>query len=772
MTSLYVVNPNFNVWDGYSGWETTTGAINNQLNNNMSDGYYLTDYFWENWNQTPFIGKMYQTLNVPNGVYELSISAFSKMDSQGGSCTYDAYVYANTSMKNVGYTERYMVRTIVTDGVLEIGLGMPVFKQDWVAIDNVRLTYLGESYDLYLEVLNELVDFAANIPSLGTLQEAAINTLDSITVEVWDEVSDDIGSIVVAYEKVSNTLAVAMHSYSNYAQLYSAYCGLGTAIKDCVNTSLREDAIALYNKAEKAYQELMLGNAEVKALIAEIEKMCVALKVPDMSNASDENPIDVTGFISNSKYEEYNNDWSGDGWLMHLDYHNVEFYSKNFYYYQTLTGLPDGMYKVEMQGFYRPGTALGAYNLYAKDDKTKFYAKLFAETPEVKHSTYLQSIMSDASSYMLSNDDERVTGGEYVPNTMGGAYRYFSQGLYQNYIYIYVTGGTLTIGLEKDQLIVDDWTIFTNWSLTYYGENSNHVSGNASGKYTIRYTVDGTVITSQDVAPGMPVEPLDITPEKDGYTFVDWKGMPEIMPANDIAISGLFAINKYLVTFKIGDEVIAADSLEYGATIVAPDAPEKDEHTFNGWGEVAKTVPAGDVTYEGSYTANSYLLTYVVDGEIVQTDSVAYGTAITLLEEPTKEGYTFSGWDKTLTTMPAEDVTIGGTFTVNIYKVYYYVGEELIHTAEVAYGEAIPEYTYEPTGEGDIFEGWIGETYETMPAHDVTYVANITNGIDAMSTDNGQQTTAIYDLTGREVTDTENLKGGVYIVNGRKVVIK
>ena len=113
-----------------------------------------------------------------------------------------------------------------------------------------------------------------------------------------------------------------------------------------------------------------------------------------------------------------------------------------------------------------------------------------------------------------------------------------------------------------------------------------------------------------------------------------------------------------------------------------------------------------------------------------------------------------------------------GTYTVNTYKVYYYVGEELVHTAEVAYGEAIPEYTYESTGEGDIFEGWVGETCETMPAHDVTYVANITNGIDAMSTDNGQQTTAIYDLTGREVTDTENLKGGVYIVNGRKVVIK
>lgn len=429
VTSLYVINPNFSYWNGYEGWTTTTGAINNQLNNNMSDGYYLTDYFWENWNQTPFVGKMYQTLHVPNGVYELSISAFSMMDSEGRTSKYDTYVYANTSMTKVGYTDRYTVRTIVTDGILEIGIGMPTFKQDWVAIDNVKLTYFEESYDLYFEVLNELADFAADIPSLGTLQEAAVNTLDSTTVEIWGEISEDISSLVVAYEKVSDALATAMHSYSNYEQLYSAYCKLGIAIKTCVNISLREDAIALYNKAEKAYQELKLGNEEVQILIEEIEKMNVMLKVPDMSGATDENPIDVTGFINNPKYEEYNNDWLGNGWLMHLDYHNVEFYNENFYYYQTLTGLPDGMYKVEMQGFYRPGTALGAYNLYAKNDKTKFYARLFAETSEVKHSTYLQSIISEASSYMFSDDDKRLSDGRYVPNSMGGAYGYFSQGL-------------------------------------------------------------------------------------------------------------------------------------------------------------------------------------------------------------------------------------------------------------------------------------------------------------------------------------------------------
>ena len=90
--------------------------------------------------------------------------------------------------------------------------------------------------------------------------------------------------------------------------------------------------------------------------------------------------------------------------------------------------------------------------------------------------------------------------------------------------------------------------------------------------------------------------------------------------------------------------------------------------------------------------------------------------------------------------------------------------------SKVAYGEAIPEYTYEPTTEGDVFMGWIGDTYDTMPAHDVTYNANIYNGIEQLTIDKSQLT--IYDLSGRKVQNTENLKGGIYIVNGKTVVIK
>jgi hypothetical protein len=227
------------------------------------------------------------------------------------------------------------------------------------------------------------------------------------------------------------------------------------------------------------------------------------------------------------------------------------------------------------------------------------------------------------------------------------------------------------------------------------------------GIYSITYLLDGEVYYYDELVQGTKIV-LPKEPVKEGYTFSGWSEVPETMPAEDVIVEGTFAINKYLVTFRIGDEVVAADSLEYGAVIVVPDAPAKEGHTFNGWGEVPET-------------------------------------------------------------MPAEDVIVEGTYTVNVYKVYYYVGEELVHTDEVAYGEVIPEYVYEPTAEGDVFMGWLGETYETMPAHDVTYTANIESSIHHSILN--AHDAVIYDLSGRRVLNVENLTG-VYIINGKRVLIK
>lgn len=164
-----------------------------------------------------------------------------------------------------------------------------------------------------------------------------------------------------------------------------------------------------------------------------------------------------------------------------------------------------------------------------------------------------------------------------------------------------------------------------------------------------------------------------------------------------------------------------------------------------------------------------YIIAFLVDGVAIKADTLAYGRDISLPEEPVKEGHTFSGWSEVPETMPANNITVSGSFVVNKYNVYYYVGEQLVHTEEVAYGAAMPSYEYEPSN-GDIFNGWDGEHYDTMPAHDVIYIANITSSISLLQ--GSDRKLVVYDLNGRRIMDMESLKSGLYIINGKKVLVK
>ena len=66
-----------------------------------------------------------------------------------------------------------------------------------------------------------------------------------------------------------------------------------------------------------------------------------------------------------------------------------------------------------------------------------------------------------------------------------------------------------------------------------------------------------------------------------------------------------------------------------------------------------------------SLDGTTYKLTYLVDDEVYKTYDMEYGAAITPEPAPTKEGYTFSGWNGIPETMPANDVTVKGYFTKN-----------------------------------------------------------------------------------------------------------
>ena len=287
------------------------------------------------------------------------------------------------------------------------------------------------------------------------------------------------------------------------------------------------------------------------------------------------------------------------------------------------------------------------------------------------------------------------------------------------------------------------------------------------GDFTLTYMVDGEVYKKEKYEYDSEITPLAL-PEKEGHTFSGWSEIPETMPAEDITVTGSFSVNSYDVTFVVDGEVYKTVPVNYGEAITLPEEPSKEGHTFGGWSEIPETMPANDITIEGSFCVNNYTITYIVDGEEYKVETSVYGTEITPAEAPTKEGHTFSGWSEIPSTMPAYDVTVIGSFSVNSYNVIFLVDNALYTMQSVKYGEAI-ELPEPPQKEGFVFDGWDGLP-ESMPAKDIVLIAIFTDitGINDVKSEIGKVKT-VYDLNGRVV---ENPTTGIYIIDGKKVFVK
>ena len=179
--------------------------------------------------------------------------------------------------------------------------------------------------------------------------------------------------------------------------------------------------------------------------------------------------------------------------------------------------------------------------------------------------------------------------------------------------------------------------------------------------FKLIYKVDGEVYKTYNVEYGSAITP-EAAPTKEGYTFSGWGWIPSKMPAEDVTVSGTFTANKYKLIYMVDGVEYKTYEVEYGASITPEAAPTKEGHTFSGWSWIPASMPAEDVTVSGSFTVNKYKLTYMVDGVEYKTYEVEYGATITPEPAPTKEGYTFSGWSWIPFKMPAEDVIVTGTF--------------------------------------------------------------------------------------------------------------
>ena len=188
-----------------------------------------------------------------------------------------------------------------------------------------------------------------------------------------------------------------------------------------------------------------------------------------------------------------------------------------------------------------------------------------------------------------------------------------------------------------------------------------------------------------------------------------------------------------IVTYKDGDSEYAKQVLPSGTLATRPDAPAATpDYTFGGWNKADGTAwdyasdkVTDNITLYAKWAANTYTITFdTAGGSEIAPFTQDYGTVITAPEAPTREGYTFIGWDKEIpTTMPAENMTVTAQWEINQYTITFDTnGGSGIAPITQDYGTEITAPD-NPTRKGYTFKGWDKEIPATMPAENITVKA-------------------------------------------------
>ena len=259
----------------------------------------------------------------------------------------------------------------------------------------------------------------------------------------------------------------------------------------------------------------------------------------------------------------------------------------------------------------------------------------------------------------------------------------------------------------------ENMTVTAKWKVNSYTITFDTAGGSEIAPITQDY---GTAITA----------PAD--PTREGYTFIGWDmEIPTTMPTENITVTAKWKVNSYTITFDTaGGSEIAPITQDYGTAITAPADPTREGYTFIGWDmEIPTTMPTENITVTAKWKVNSYTITFdTAGGSEIAPITQDYGTQISAPADPTREGYTFIGWDTEIpTTMPAENMTITAKWKVNSYTITFdTAGGSEIAPITQDYGTQISAPA-DPTREGYTFIGWDTEIPTTMPAENITVTA-------------------------------------------------
>ena len=322
---------------------------------------------------------------------------------------------------------------------------------------------------------------------------------------------------------------IASPDYSDFRDYLDAKLDL---FKKKVETDENEEVITSY-----VYKTRVADNEALAAMPEEVGARWTQF----IMAFTQDNPYDdgtnfgnATEAIYNPRYNGYADDgtYSVKGWSIEVpdsitntnEFRAADAVAQtyNFPYFkvsQTVKGLTTGWYLITVDGFYRPGLPSKMTTEETANEKN---VNIFGESSFGIFETPIMRVMKHAQEGKLEIENGTESAitidgiTSYIPNNTVAAYGYINQllntevsatpafetiprynSLYRNDLFARVgEDGVLTIGLTNHAKSVEgDWTVFTNWTLTYLGTETpdgiqSATTKSANGIVNI-YTIDG-----------------------------------------------------------------------------------------------------------------------------------------------------------------------------------------------------------------------------------------------------------------------------------------
>ena len=217
-----------------------------------------------------------------------------------------------------------------------------------------------------------------------------------------------------------------------------------------------------------------------------------------------------------------------------------------------------------------------------------------------------------------------------------------------------ISGGHVAvpeIETDRDGYTFDGW-LYSGDGKVYSTEEVPDLTVKAGETFTAQYSeihevvwiVDGVTIATGDTTDMK--QPID--PVKANHTFVGWSVDGEVVDMEEFEITGdttftaVFEPVMLTVTFVAGEQTVATVSVPYGQTVVQPALPEG----FKGWDfdfsvPVTESITVQAIAADPVEPSETFTVQFVVDGKVIATYA---SNAITVPNDPVKEGYAFQGW--------------------------------------------------------------------------------------------------------------------------------